>query len=135
MPQTRNAEGTTDLLITNLVSSATQADGINLHGRVARAVVEHTYIENTGDDVYALWGAALYPTNVTFQHSVAVNPGILRPNWYEHTRREERAEERRREIERVQASSSTVHICRRHGCECVVLYCDVLCAIAVVLAQ
>ena len=60
MPQTRNAEGTTDLRITNLVSSATQADGINLHGRVARAVVEHTYIQNTGDDVYALWGAALY---------------------------------------------------------------------------
>ena len=60
VPQTRNAEGTTDLRITNLVSSATQADGINLHGRVARAVVEHTYIQNTGDDVYALWGAALY---------------------------------------------------------------------------
>jgi hypothetical protein len=111
VPQTRNAEGTTDLLITNLVSSATQADGINLHGRVARAVVEHTYIENTGDDVYALWGAALYPTNVTFQHSVAVNPGILRPNWYEHTRREERAEERRREKKRERARSSIFEYC------------------------
>ena len=37
---------------------------------------------SAGDDVYALWGAKLNPENVTFRRNVAVNPGILRPNWY-----------------------------------------------------
>ena len=32
--------------------------------------------------MYALWGAKLNPENVTFRRNVAVNPGILRPNWY-----------------------------------------------------
>jgi hypothetical protein len=34
VPQTRNPEGTHDLLVNNVVSSATQADAINLHGYV-----------------------------------------------------------------------------------------------------
>merc|ERR1711920_661885 len=29
-----------------------------------------------------LWGATLKPTNIVFKDSVAVNPGILKPNWY-----------------------------------------------------
>jgi len=59
-----------------------QADGINLHGAVQGAVIENTYISNTGDDTYAQWGAGLNPTNNTWISNVAYNPGILRPNWY-----------------------------------------------------
>lgn len=32
--------------------------------------------------MFVLWGAGLGPENVTFKDTVAVNPGILRPNWY-----------------------------------------------------
>lgn len=59
-----------------------QADGINLHGYVRDALVQDTFIQNTGDDTYALWGANLSPENVTFSRNVAVNTGILRPGWY-----------------------------------------------------
>ena len=45
--------GTRQLLVKNLVSSATQADGINLHGFVRDALVQDTYIQNTGDDTCA----------------------------------------------------------------------------------
>jgi hypothetical protein len=82
VPQTRNAEGTTGLVVRNLVSSATQADGINLHGYVRDTLVQDTYVANSGDDSYALWGAALNPSNVTFSRNVAVNTGVLRPGWY-----------------------------------------------------
>eukprot|EP00932_Pfiesteria_piscicida_P007262 SRR837773.17279.p2 GENE.SRR837773.17279~~SRR837773.17279.p2 ORF type:complete len:396 (+),score=135.21 SRR837773.17279:152-1189(+) len=82
VPQSRNPEGSHHITVRNLVVSALQADGINLHGKVDDSFVENTYIQNTGDDVYAIWGAKLNPTNITFKDCVAVNPGILRPNWY-----------------------------------------------------
>lgn len=82
VPQARNTEGSSDILVKDVVSRSTQGDGINLHGYVHGALVTDTYFENTGDDVYALWGAALNPSNVTFRNAVAVNPGVLRPNWY-----------------------------------------------------
>jgi hypothetical protein len=82
VPQTRNAEGTSDLFVSNVVSRSTQADGVNLHGNVHDVVVQNSYFENSGDDIYVLWGADLNPGNVTFKDSTAVNPGILRPNWY-----------------------------------------------------
>eukprot|EP00947_MAST-08B_sp_MAST-8B-sp1_P006420 g6420.t1 len=82
VPATRNTEGTSHVVVRNVVSSATQADGINLHGRVTNAFVENAHFANTGDDVFAVWGADLDPENVTFAHCTAVDPGILRPNWY-----------------------------------------------------
>lgn len=54
----------------------------NLHGLVEDALVQNAYIANTGDDTYAVWGAAGEPRDVTFRHLVAVNPGVLRPGWY-----------------------------------------------------
>jgi hypothetical protein len=81
-PMTRNPEGTRRIRISNMVSSSTQADGINLHGRVVDAVIENTYFQNTGDDTYAVWGGDLDPEQILFKDSVAVNPGVLRPNWY-----------------------------------------------------
>jgi len=82
IPQTRNAEGTHDVLFTNVVSRSTQADAVNLHGKVRNALVAGAYMENTGDDGYALWGGDDRPENVTFKDCVAVNPGVLRPRWY-----------------------------------------------------
>lgn len=82
VPQSRNEEGSHHIVVRNLVASALQADGINFHGKVDHTRVENTYIQNTGDDVFVIWGAALNPVNITFKDSVAVNPGILRPNWY-----------------------------------------------------
>jgi hypothetical protein len=85
IPQSRDVyDGawTQDVSITNIVSRATQADGINLHGNLRNVRVHNTYFENTGDDGYALWGANNNPENVTFSDAVIVNPGVLRPNWY-----------------------------------------------------
>ncbi len=46
------------------------------------SIVERSYIEHTGDDVFVIWGAASNPANVTFRNCTAINPGIMRPNWY-----------------------------------------------------
>ena len=82
VPETRNWQGTRDLLVRNLVSRTAQADAINLHGYLQGALVESVYFENTGDDMYVVWGANANPENVTFRSCTAVNPGIMRPNWY-----------------------------------------------------
>ncbi|CAK9084173.1 unnamed protein product [Durusdinium trenchii] len=82
VPESRNAEGTVDILIKHLVATSAQADGINLHGNIKGALVHDVYIENTGDDTLALWGAESFPEQITFANAVAVNPGIMRPNWY-----------------------------------------------------
>lgn len=55
---------------------------MNLHGSVRDTLVQKTYFDNTGDDTYAVWGANLNPENITFKDCTAVNPGIMRPNWY-----------------------------------------------------
>jgi hypothetical protein len=82
VPQSRNDEGSRHILIRDIVSSSNQGDGINLHGKVDQAILHNTYFQNTGDDTFALWGASLNPTDVVFKDCVAVNPGVLRPNWY-----------------------------------------------------
>jgi len=82
VPDTRNDEGTRNLLVQNVVSRSGQADAINLHGNVHDALVQSAYMENTGDDGFALWGANKNPTNITFKLCSAINPGITRPGWY-----------------------------------------------------
>ena len=82
VPQTRDADGTRNITVKNLVSRSNHADGINLHGYVNKALVENTVIENTGDDSYAVWGANSTPENIVFRNTTAVNPGVMRPNWY-----------------------------------------------------
>ena len=42
----------------------------------------NVFIENTGDDTYALWGANANPQDILFKDCVAINPGIMRPKWY-----------------------------------------------------
>ena len=83
IPETRDPKiGTRNIIVRNLVSMATQADGINLHGYVRDTLIENTYVASTGDDGFALWGASRSPENVTFRNSECVNPGVLRPGWY-----------------------------------------------------
>lgn len=45
------------------------------------ALVRDCYVENTGDDVFVLWGGLRNPSNVTFRNCVAASPGVTRPNW------------------------------------------------------
>jgi len=82
VPLTRDSAGTRNLKVENVVSRSTQADGINLHGMVTGALVTNVLFENTGDDVFAIWAGDRQLTEVSFRSCVAVNPGILRPNWY-----------------------------------------------------
>jgi hypothetical protein len=70
--QTRNVR------ITNLVSMLTRGDGINFHGEVYDSVVEDCHIANTGDDIYAMWGAYANPTGNVFKNSIGKNPGVTR---------------------------------------------------------
>ena len=107
VPATRNDEGTQRLTVRGLVSLATQADGINLHGYVRDALVEDVHIESTGDDTFAVWGAAYDPENITFRDCTAINPGILRPNWYGNCVATYGLKETR--FERITCAEPTVH--------------------------
>lgn len=80
---TQDGSATTNVKVTNLVSMLTRGDGINFHGNVQNSVVENCHIENTGDDVYAFWGAyGANPSGVVFQNNVAKNPGVTRHYGY-----------------------------------------------------
>lgn len=73
---------TSDVRVTNLVSMRTLADGINFHGFVQNALVDQTYIQNTGDDIFAVWGVDFDTRGIVFQNSVAVDAGRTRGNHY-----------------------------------------------------
>jgi len=81
--QTTDAQTpTSDVHVKNLVAMHLHADGINLHGFVQNALVEECYIQNTGDDIYAVWGSNFDTRNILFQNSVAVDAGRARQNHY-----------------------------------------------------
>merc|ERR1712217_937851 len=73
---------TSEVMVKNLVSMFLQADGINFHGFVQNATVEDCYIQNTGDDIYAVWGSNFDSKGIVFQNSVAVDAGRARDNHY-----------------------------------------------------
>jgi hypothetical protein len=80
---TQDGSPTSGVTVTNLVSMLTRADGINLHGNVQSSVVENSHIENTGDDIYAFWGAyGANPSNVVFRNNTGKNPGVTRDYMY-----------------------------------------------------
>eukprot|EP00929_Paragymnodinium_shiwhaense_P028688 TRINITY_DN16585_c0_g1_i2.p1 TRINITY_DN16585_c0_g1~~TRINITY_DN16585_c0_g1_i2.p1 ORF type:complete len:474 (+),score=66.19 TRINITY_DN16585_c0_g1_i2:90-1511(+) len=82
VPITNDGSATKNLRITNLVSMLTRGDGINLHANVQDAVVEDCHIENTGDDIFAVWGAYEEPAGIVFRNNVGVNPGPTRDYMY-----------------------------------------------------
>jgi len=80
---TVDGSATTNVKVTRLVSMMTLADGINFHGNVQDSEVSDSYIGNTGDDAYALWGSYLGDAKgIVFKNSVAANPGVLRDYMY-----------------------------------------------------
>eukprot|EP00928_Gymnodinium_smaydae_P015006 TRINITY_DN15502_c0_g1_i1.p1 TRINITY_DN15502_c0_g1~~TRINITY_DN15502_c0_g1_i1.p1 ORF type:complete len:479 (+),score=17.21 TRINITY_DN15502_c0_g1_i1:35-1471(+) len=80
---TQDGSATKNVRVSNLVSFSTRGDGINLHGNVQDSLVEGCHIENTGDDVYAFWGAyAENPSRNIFRNNVGKNPGVTRNYGY-----------------------------------------------------
>ncbi|CAE8639504.1 unnamed protein product [Polarella glacialis] len=73
---------TSDVRVKNLVAMFLHADGINFHGFVQNAIVDDCYIQNTGDDIYAVWGSHFDTKGIVFQNSVGVDAGRARQNHY-----------------------------------------------------
>jgi len=81
--QTQDGSATRSVRVTNLVSMLTRGDGINFHGNVQNSVVEDCHIENTGDDIYAVWGGyATGPAGIVFRNNVGKNAGVTRNYGY-----------------------------------------------------
>eukprot|EP00930_Biecheleria_cincta_P082729 TRINITY_DN72399_c0_g1_i1.p1 TRINITY_DN72399_c0_g1~~TRINITY_DN72399_c0_g1_i1.p1 ORF type:complete len:562 (+),score=81.55 TRINITY_DN72399_c0_g1_i1:51-1688(+) len=73
---------TSNVRVKNLVAMFLHADGINFHGFTQNAIVDDSYIQNTGDDIYAVWGNNFDTRGIVFQNSVAVDAGRARHNHY-----------------------------------------------------
>ena len=72
----------TDVVVTNLVSMNSRADGFNVHGAVDGFVLRDSHIENSGDDCIGIWStgiANMAITNVTAKNC-AVSAG-KQSNW------------------------------------------------------
>lgn len=83
LAMTQDGSATKNVHVKNLVSMLTRGDGINFHGNVQQSVAEDCHIENTGDDIYAFWGAYAenFAQNV-FRNNVGINPGVTRNYGY-----------------------------------------------------
>jgi hypothetical protein len=79
-----NTEGKlhSNILIENLVSMNSRADGLNVHGAVDQLILRNGHIENTGDDCIGIWASGarnLSIENMTLKNC-AVTAGAQR-NW------------------------------------------------------
>lgn len=63
-----------DLTVTDLRILDQAADGLNLHGGVTKAVVENTFVRNTGDDGLALWSHPMPNSGVVFRRNTVIAP-------------------------------------------------------------
>jgi hypothetical protein len=52
------------------------ADGLNLRGGVGRAVVENSFVRNSGDDGLALWSHRLANHDIVLRHNTVVAPSL-----------------------------------------------------------
>lgn len=52
-----------NVLVDNLVSMNSRADGFNVHGAVRGLTLQHSHLENSGDDCVGIWSAGV--TNMT----------------------------------------------------------------------
>merc|ERR1719203_502395 len=80
--QTAAGTPTSNVRVTNLVAMHLHADGINFHGFVQNSIVDDCYIQNTGDDIYAVWAGQFDTRGIVFQNSVGVDAGRARDNHY-----------------------------------------------------
>jgi hypothetical protein len=80
MPQTpRGKRFSSDIVIRNLRTNGTWADGINIHGAHKNILVENNSVINCGDDCFAVWDSMYedeFMTNITFKSNQAVNPHL-----------------------------------------------------------
>jgi hypothetical protein len=72
----------TNLVIDNLVSMNSRADGLNVHGDVDGLVLQNSHIENSGDDCIGVWSTGT--KNMTIRNMTAVNCAVTagaQSNW------------------------------------------------------
>ena len=81
--QTQDGSPTKNVHVKNLVSMALRGDGINFHGSVQDSSVEDSHIENTGDDIFAVWGGYTQDASgIVFRNNVGRNAGVTRNYGY-----------------------------------------------------
>jgi len=77
--QTQDGSATKNVRVTNLVGTLFRGDGINFHGNAQDSLVEDCHIENTGDDIYAVWGGyTRNSSHIVFRNNVGKNTGATR---------------------------------------------------------
>ena len=72
----------TNVLIDNLVSMNSRADGLNVHGAVRGLVLRDGHIENSGDDCIGVWGSGI--ENMTIKRMTTKNCAVTagaQTNW------------------------------------------------------
>jgi hypothetical protein len=70
------------VLVDNLVSMNSRADGLNVHGAVHGFTLRDSHIENSGDDCIGVWGTGI--ENMTVQNVTAANCAVTaggQSNW------------------------------------------------------
>jgi hypothetical protein len=73
MPETRFGV-CNNVIVRNLSSHGSWADGLNVHGAHTNLLIEDCTIRNSGDDAFAMWSTKDGMKNVTFRNNVAYNP-------------------------------------------------------------
>ncbi len=72
----------TNILIDNLVSMNSRADGLNVHGAVRGLTLRNSHIENSGDDCLGVWGAGI--EHMSVENLTAANCAVTagrQTNW------------------------------------------------------
>lgn len=72
----------TNVVIDNLVSMNSRADGFNVHGAVDGLVLQHSHLENSGDDCIGVWSTGI--RNMTVRNVTAKNCAVSagrQQNW------------------------------------------------------
>ena len=71
-----------NVLVDNLVSMNSRADGLNVHGAVRNFTLSHSHIQNSGDDCIGVWSAGIKSMTIrdTVAKDCAVTAGA-QGNW------------------------------------------------------
>jgi hypothetical protein len=70
------------IMIDNLVSMNSRADGLNVHGATHELTLQHSHIENSGDDCIGIWSTGI--KNMTVINVTAKNCAVtagIQTNW------------------------------------------------------
>ena len=81
LPSSENAKHS-NIVIENLVSMNSRADGLNVHGGVDGLTLRDSHIENSGDDCIGIWSTGI--ENMTIRNMTAANCAVTagkQSNW------------------------------------------------------